>query len=87
MSLKLEPQIRAGVDALSAPRCEIISRVYQAAAFLEEVRADLKKQVRQSAARDMAEGAFATALAHMIIGASALVPNELAQRPQAVMEG
>lgn len=69
-------------DSLSVPRCEAISKAWQAVAFLEEVRAELK-QVRQSAARDAADGAFGEAISHLIVGATLLVPSGIAdQVPQ-----
>ena len=81
--LKLEANARKEEgDALSAPRAEIISRAWQAVSFLQEVRVDLAKQVRQSHARDMASGAFDTAITHLVLGACLLIPAELAQHPQ-----
>lgn len=59
-----------------------LAKAWHAVAFLEEIRNDLKK-VRQSAARDMASGAFATAITHLVLGANLLQPTELLQnRPQ-----
>lgn len=81
--MKLEaPARKDDGDALSAPRAEIISRSWQAVSFLQEVRVDLVKNVRQSRARDMAAEAFDTAITNVVLAASLLIPSELAQLPQ-----
>jgi hypothetical protein len=69
------PKAVPSAPPISAPMAEIISRIFQAVSFLEEVRTDLTKQVRQSASRDAAEGAVASALTHLTMGAAMLVPQ------------
>lgn len=78
----LEAQKEGRRESFSVPMAEIISRAWQAVAFIEEMRVDLGKHVRQSQARDLAVGAFATALSHLVMGAQLLIPANLKQLPQ-----
>ncbi|HEY6159471.1 MAG TPA: hypothetical protein VIV88_18650 [Gemmatimonadales bacterium] len=73
-------------DALSCPRAEIISEIWQGVAFIEEARARLAGQIRQSPARDAASRALAEANTKLILAAQLLTPTELAQRPSDALE-
>lgn len=73
----------ARADALSAFRAEIISRLWQAIAFIEETRADLLKHVPQTGAREVAIDEVRIASTHLTVAAGVLVPRELAHRARA----
>ncbi len=63
--------------ALGVPRAEIFKRLFEAIAFLEELRADVPEQIRQSPARDAAIEALHRASNELLCGARLLVPQEI----------
>jgi len=73
--MKLEPSNSLAPEALSVPRAEIISRIWQAVAFLEEVRGDLARQVRQSKTRDAAAVALTSGEQQLVLSAGILAPK------------
>lgn len=73
-------QKREGTDAMSPPRAEIISRAWQAVAFIEEMRSDLTKQVRESPAREQSAVSLTAATQHLVIAATLLVPGKMVRR-------
>ncbi|HEV8263739.1 MAG TPA: hypothetical protein VGQ06_02230 [Gemmatimonadales bacterium] len=64
-------------DVLSAPRAEVISRVWQAVAYLEEARADLGKQVRKSTSRELAADVIKEAVTSLVRATLLLTPAAL----------
>lgn len=77
-SLELDntpPTPKARMTTLSAPGAEVISRLWQAIAFLEEVRSDLTGRVRQSPARDAASVALVSGTQQLIMAAGILAPK------------
>lgn len=77
--MKLEPTASLISEALSVPRAEIISRIWQAVAFIEEVRGDLARQVRQSKTRDAAALALTSGEQQLVLSAGILAPKATRQ--------
>ena len=69
--------------SISAPAAEIISRLWQAVAFLEEVRADLTRLVRVSPSRDAAAIAITSGTQQLVLAAGILAPK--IRQPQRVV--
>lgn len=79
--LELHPQTRRGravksSNAIGAPRAEIISRLWQAIAFLEEVRADIPRQVRASESLGSAVTEIQAATRRLTKAAALLAPHD-----------
>jgi hypothetical protein len=62
-------------ESIGAKRAEIISRLWQAIAFLEEIRADMGTGVRVSASRDQAGIAITSATQQLVLSAGILAPK------------
>jgi hypothetical protein len=79
---KTEARPAQRAATLSASLAENISRIWQAVAFIEEVRADLAnaKTVQQYTGREASLEAMLMASGHLTVAASVLVPRELAHR-------
>jgi hypothetical protein len=71
-------------ESIGAKRAEIISRLWQAIAFLEEVRADLGNGVRMSPAREQASIAITSSTQQLVLAAGILAPKSM--RPEATAE-
>jgi hypothetical protein len=66
-------------ETLSVARAEIISRCWHVLSYLEEMRVDLAKNIRQSAAREFAAAELVRATSCLMNAAESLVPNALAE--------
>lgn len=77
---------REAADTMSPPRAEIISRAWQAVAFIEEMRSDLTKQIRESSAREQSAISLTAATQHLVIAATLLVPGKLTKGVRAARQ-
>jgi len=80
MKLERERRQHSGEEALSRERAEVISRLWQAIAFLDEARTDATKQIRQSAARDAAVEAMLDGTQNLVRAAAYLMPDTVSTR-------
>lgn len=79
MKLGIErPTKKAGKDGPGIQRADIISRVWQAVAYLEEVRADAREQLRASTSSKAATSEVAAAAEHLVKAAQLLVLDMVA---------
>lgn len=84
--MHLESESPHKKEAMSAPRAEIISRLWQAVSFLEELRTDLVRQLRQTGARDHALAAVQTASTHLTLAGGMLaLPTKLPRTLRSTM--
>ena len=63
-------------DALSPLRAEVISELWQAVSYIEEVRAKLTAHVRTSEAREAASRAMTEATTRLVVAAQLLLPSD-----------
>jgi len=61
---------------------EIISRIWQAVAFIEEIRGDMERSIRQSTGRDTGLEAIGSSTVALVTAAAALAPATT--RPEGV---
>ena len=70
--MKLEPV--SSKPIVPVPHAEVISRIWQAIAFVEEIRGDMERSLRQSTGRDTGAEAIGAALVALVAAAAALAP-------------